>query len=344
MAGKVYEMPASVANIVSQSYFKWQQNVMIILKLPLDLSINFVYMVSSGKNQPIIPIHHFETNALPFDIAKLNALTMKGYESARLPHRHNYYEIFIFYKGGGNHYVDFNSFEIEGHSMHFISPGQVHLIRRAVGCSGYVITFPEELFVTESDKNMLNQVALYYNDAQSPIVNCTPQQMAQIKEQVQCLHEECQSPGLMSLELIKMHLNIILIKANRWFMAQQTNNELLKPAATNGSKLVQLFKTLIDEHYAKLNEVGQYAELLIVSPGYLNDTIKKMTGFTASSFIQQRILLEAKRLLYHSEFSAKEISFMLNFDDPAYFGRFFKKHTGQTPGDFRVTIREKYQE
>jgi AraC family transcriptional activator of pobA len=299
--------------------------------------------MSTAQNQPIIPIHHFEGKALPFDIAKLNALTMKEYESARLPHRHNYYEIFIFYKGGGKHYIDFNTYKIEDHSMHFISPGQVHLIRRAVGCTGFVITFPDELFVTASDKNVLNQVALYDNDDGNPIVNCTSAEMAQIKQQVQHLNQEVGNPGILSLELIKMHLNIILIKANRFFTAKKADNDTPNPMVS-GKVFVKQFKTLIDEHYAQLNEVGQYAELLAVSSGYLNDAVKKATGFTASTHIHQRIALEAKRLLYHSEYSVKEISFMLGFDDPAYFGRFFKKQIGQTPGDFRMTIREKYQE
>ena len=266
---------------------------------------------------------------------------MKSYDSARLPHRHNYYEIFIFYKGGGKHYIDFNTLDIDDYSMHFISPGQVHLIRRAVGCSGYVITFPEELFVSDADKTVLLGISLYNNQLKSPIVNCTIQELGIIKQHIQYLVKECQEPGLMSLELIKMHLNIILINSNRWFLANKENREALTQSiGTN--PIVQQFKTLVDNNYLTISEVSEYAGLLSVSSGYLNDAVKKATGFTASWHIHHRILLEAKRLLYHGSHSVKEISFMLNFEDPTYFGRFFKKHTGQTPGDFRVSIREKY--
>lgn len=298
-------------------------------------------MIPKSKKTEVIPVHGFDNKAIPFDIARLNEMTMKNFEGARQPHRHSYYEVFIFFKGGGKHYIDFNSFEIEDYSMHFISPGQVHLIRRAMGCSGVVITFPEDLFVTDADKHILKQIAPYNSHSKHPIVNCTPQEMAHIKQQVKCLISEYEKPGFMSLELVKMHLNIILISGNRWFLDKIDSNHELK-LSSSANVIVQQFKSLVDLHYLDMSEVSEYAELMSVTSGYLNDAIKKSTGFTASWHIHNRILLEAKRLLYHSSHSVKEISFMLNFDDPTYFGRFFKKQIGQTPGEFRASIREKY--
>jgi AraC-like DNA-binding protein len=65
--------------------------------------------------------------------------------------------------------------------------------------------------------------------------------------------------------------------------------------------------------------------------------------FARLEIIFDRIILEAKRLLYHSSKSIKEIATYLNYDDPSYFSRFFKTHVQSSPEEFRKQIREKYQ-
>lgn len=106
--------------------------------------------------------------------------------------------------------------------------------------------------------------------------------------------------------------------------------------------LINRFKELVNQHFKTNRSVSHYAELMATTPGHLNDTVKKMTGKTAGSIIHERVLLEAKRLLYHSYLSIKEISIQLNFEDPSYFNRFFRTHAGSTSEQFRNSIREKY--
>ena len=98
----------------------------------------------------------------------------------------------------------------------------------------------------------------------------------------------------------------------------------------------------VEEKFLTLHKVNDYADLLAVTPNHLNDTTKKVTGKTALELIQDRLLLEAKRLLLHTEQTAKEISYQLGYNDPSYFTRFFKAQTERTPDDFRRQIREKY--
>jgi AraC family transcriptional activator of pobA len=107
---------------------------------------------------------------------------------------------------------------------------------------------------------------------------------------------------------------------------------------------VARFQALIDDHYRQVHRVAGYARLLAVTPGHLNDLIKAATGQTASALIEARLLLEAKRLLAHSDAPAAEIAAHLGFPDPSYFGRFFRRHVGRSPGAFRAQIREKYQD
>lgn len=78
-----------------------------------------------------------------------------------------------------------------------------------------------------------------------------------------------------------------------------------------------------------------YAALLHVMERRLSEATKRCTGQTASEIIHERVLLEAKRLLVHSQLSISEVAYRLSIDDPAYFSRFFKKHTGKTPGEYK---------
>lgn len=86
-----------------------------------------------------------------------------------------------------------------------------------------------------------------------------------------------------------------------------------------------------------------YAAKIGISASHLSDTIKAVTGVSPGHIIRQEIALESQRLLAHSQLTAAEIGYRLNFDDPAYFGRFFKRECGQSPSAFRYQIREKYQ-
>jgi AraC family transcriptional activator of pobA len=291
-------------------------------------------------NKPLIPIHPFGSNDINFDITKLDAGAgeHEDQRSYHPQHRHSYYEIFIFFEGGGNHRIDFREFPIEAGSLHFISPGQVHQVRRGAGCHGYVITFTEELYALhEEQKSLLQQVELYHNYSAPAIVSFSPVFFDRIRKLTLQMEQEYHSQGLMKEELMRSYLNIMLIHSNRMFRTAQDG------AAVSGRHtIVQRFRQLLDTHFADKQQVQDYARLLGVTSNYLNDTIKSATGITASQHIHNRLLLEAKRLLFNTGFSIKEIAFSLGFQDPTYFGRFFRNLAGTTPGDFREATREKY--
>jgi AraC family transcriptional activator of pobA len=289
-------------------------------------------------NKLIIPIHPFGKKDINFEITKLDAATMENFETGHNPHRHSYYEIFVFFKGGGVHQIDFKEYHIESGSLHFISPGQVHQIRRAKGCHGYVITFTEELYALhEEQKNFLQQIELYHNYSTPTLVNFASDFFERLRRLTLQMESEYNSEGLMREELMRSYLNIMLIHSNRVFKSQQPEQ-----ASVSKNILLPRFRQLLDAHFIEKQHVQDYAQLLGVTPNYLNDAIKKSTGITASQHIHERLLLEAKRILFNTEFSIKEIAFALGFQDPTYFGRFFRKLANTTPGDFREAIRGKY--
>jgi AraC-like DNA-binding protein len=103
------------------------------------------------------------------------------------------------------------------------------------------------------------------------------------------------------------------------------------------TRLTAEFQYLVGQQFAHHHRLSDYATQLGVSTGYLNARVKAVTGRTAAEHIRQRIVIEAMRLLTHTDMSAAEIALQIGFKDNAYFGRFFKRETGHTPLTFRQT-------
>ncbi len=102
--------------------------------------------------------------------------------------------------------------------------------------------------------------------------------------------------------------------------------------------LVSKFQQLINEKFKESKNVQFYASLLHVSPNHLNKIVKKETGKTASTIINQVCILEAKVLLTQTDLDIMEIAHQLGFDDSSYFSRFFKRHTSTSPANYRKMI------
>jgi len=108
--------------------------------------------------------------------------------------------------------------------------------------------------------------------------------------------------------------------------------------------LARRFKGLLEEHFRTLMDVAEYARLLRVSERALNDATRRALGTTANKLIRDRVMLEAKRMLLHSQVPVAQIADRLAFEDPAYFSRCFKKHTGRSPVDYRQALANLYTE
>ena len=92
---------------------------------------------------------------------------------------------------------------------------------------------------------------------------------------------------------------------------------------------------MVHEHYLNKQQVRDYADMLFVTANYLNKAVKQITGKTALEQLHKMLIMEAKVLLKQGEMNISEVANYLNFEEPSYFARFFKKHTGYTPLDYR---------
>lgn len=274
-----------------------------------------------------LPIHNID--GVFFEIYRLN--TLKDYDSSK-PHRHNYYEIFLFEKGGGEHLIDFDSIEIADKTIHFVSPGQVHHVQRALNSVGYIILFNREFFyLNAQNKTKLYDFPFFNGNGVSDnlTLNTNDHDFSYLLGLVKQMFNEYSGAKNFHQEAIQSYLNIFVFSCKRFY---EESHESYKPGT-----LYNDFRILLENNFKVNHQVNFYADQLNITPKKLGQIIKSNSGTTAIELIHQRLILEAKRLLKHSDKAIKEICFGLNFDDPSYFNKFFKKHTGSTPKEYRFS-------
>ena len=96
-----------------------------------------------------------------------------------------------------------------------------------------------------------------------------------------------------------------------------------------------LFKNLLEEHFKDIKSVERFASMMSVSEKKLNKSTHLILGKSPKELIDERVILEAKRLLAHTGNSIKEIGFELGFEETTNFIKYFKKHVSKTPIEFR---------
>lgn len=286
-----------------------------------------------------VPLHAIKTKEmgpLGFGFIDLFGSGGKAYDSS-VPHRHTFFELMFFTRADGNHEIDFNHYPVLPDSVHFVSPGQIHRLRLKKN-KGYVLCFTED-FVSLRSKGRFTDVFPFYNSGSHPVLQLNKALSGEMDELVLALGRELSTGAEEKTEICRSYLNIILLKLKAYFSSTPQGSHA--DAAGKNRKVVQ-FKKQIDENYLSHKTVSEYADVLNISPNHLNALCKKQEGKTATRLIQERVLLEAKRLLYATDMHIKEISFYLHFEDVPYFNRFFKKQTGLTPIEYRSLAKKNH--
>jgi AraC-like DNA-binding protein len=248
-------------------------------------------------------------------------------------HRDDHYIFIVQETGWSRLMVDFGLQVLKGNTVFFVSPGQVHDYKGSgEDASGWFLAIDPglipDLFRTVLEDPFLAQKPLVMNDAEiEPLVQCL-RLVSAFDQQRESVYSR---QSLYSL--LASFVGIVVD-----FYAERCGAEEGK---LSRSKVITLeFKQMVTQRFKTLKSPGEYAKALHLSLSYLNEIVKETTGFTVSYWIQQEIVLEAKRLLYYSQCSVKEIAHELGYEDHTYFSRVFKKQEGQTPGEFRGESRD----
>lgn len=252
------------------------------------------------------------------------------------PHRHNYYTIIWSFTATGKHIIDFREYPILPHQVFFVSPGQVHQVITDPHPTGYVILFtPEFLEKNSIRKDFIGNLKLFHQSDETPPLPLSSAAISLLRTFADQMHASFNSDNELRFETIGAYLKLFLIECNnRCTLEPDTNTQQVEV----GKTLIKNFRDLVDEHYHEWHQVKNYAEALFVSPNYLNEVVKSSVHISAKEYIQNRLILEAKRMAVFTTKSIKEIGYDLGFDDPSHFSKFFKSNTRQSIVEFKESI------
>ncbi|WP_256010280.1 helix-turn-helix domain-containing protein [Desertivirga xinjiangensis] len=254
-----------------------------------------------------------------------------------IPHRkENYLLVFVKRAGGIRHWIDTTAYILKDDTIYFTGPGQVVVKEefKQVWSTGIAFT-PEFLSVQENIA--ISSLPIIHNPANAHELILNEADVRVVEDLIAKINVEYQQPGEWQHRMFSAYLNTLLTYLSRLYTEQFNEKNFL-----TDKLLLKNFQGKVNEHFREVREVGDYAAMLNISPGHLSEVVKMQSGKPAIKHIHERLVLEARRLLFHTSNSLKEIGFDLGFSDASYFNRFFKRETGVTPAEYRAYIREMY--
>lgn len=251
----------------------------------------------------------------------------KDIDHLREPHRHHFYTFILITGGSGSHEIDFERYELKPNRLFLIAPDQVHAWNDLNRVKGFVVLFNDSFIALAKGRKLMSAWPLFRTNLPSYKDLSNEEQNGWVEE-LELMEKEIDNPDAFSRDSLFYSIGKLLIRTSRLYQ----NQTLIKDETKD---FLFSFQELIEKHFNELRAPKEYAAFLNITPNHLNSLSKKKSGKTAGELIRQRVLLEAKRLLAHTDLSVAEIAYKLNFEDNSYFGRYFKKYTGLTPETFR---------
>lgn len=284
---------------------------------------------------PALKIYRFKNSAgIPKDIPESLPFTPLPTDT---PHRHTYYEILFIEEGQGFHEIDFYSYPVQGSGLHFLTPGQVHLLTFSTACQGFIVAFSEDYYSFYNPAApSLSQFPFFQPGRRQPVIALSSIERHYFHNMMENMVADHLGDEP-DQALIGKYLGLLLQKSNGLFNHEKNAADV---SSLSVPELVGRFQELVEKNFREMHEVQQYAVELAVSPDYLSKIVKKYLGTPSQEYILDKLLLEAKRLLVFTNLSSKEIAYHIHIDDPSYFGRIFKRKTGLTPSEYREGVRK----
>ncbi|SES23772.1 helix-turn-helix domain-containing protein [Pedobacter rhizosphaerae] len=239
------------------------------------------------------------------------------------PHSHNYYILSFLYSGSILHLADFESDRITAPAILLLDIDRVHTHPILHDCVIKSIGFSQR-FIKDRGPTFFNSLNKIFS---RPFIKISKGEIERIDEIIH-LMENRSFNSTLETELTQSLLDALVtycaILSDQNPSTEKTLNEIYAR-----------FRILLKKHYTEHHEVSFYADSLNISTSVLTHQVKHSTFKTPKQLIDEHLLLEAKRILYWSDITSKELSWKLGFETDSYFSRFFKKYTGLTPKEFQ---------
>jgi AraC family transcriptional activator of pobA len=277
-----------------------------------------------------IPVHKLRVTAIGgIDVVHLYS---KGrHPETLIDHRDEYYVLAIVIKGSGVMKCDMGTIPIQPTSILLVKPYQVHSADLIDDESeGYFISIAPFL-LPPFCKNIIDNLNV------SEQYKClSALDMDNLLDIVKVLYHAFNTDNVYKVQITINLLHALVIQVCSFF---STIEETPEQKRNQSFLLTQAFKALVVQH-SFLHMPSFFAEKLHVASSHLNDCVKATIGLTVTQYLQQSMLLEAKRQLYYTNENVKTIALTLGFEDHTYFSRLFKTLTKETPLTFRSKFRK----
>ncbi|MER7486093.1 helix-turn-helix domain-containing protein [Streptomyces sp. NPDC126497] len=244
------------------------------------------------------------------------------------PHRHTFYEMVHVTAGSGTHVVDLARWPVCPPQLAVILPGQVHHWEGGLGPEGSLVLFTDDFLVDHpGDREVLRELGTRCSFALDPehdrAIGCLFAELVAEHRQRAAGH----GSALRSL------LHVLVLRAAR--LPRPAGHGAGPRAQGRAAVVAEAFTELVARSEAAGWSVQQCAGRLGVTPGYLTQAVRAAIGRPPGRLLIEARVYRAQQLLAHTGLSVRQVAARTGFSDPAYFGRFFRRETGSSPGAFR---------
>lgn len=255
------------------------------------------------------------------------------------PFRQNYFEITLELSKGCHFNVDRFELVPAENRLTLISP---HRLQRYGNHSssdsshqGYGIFFKPEFIGTVAGNSRFLRDFPYFSHLNAPWISLIKKETAVYEDIIRNILAEHETKSTTSREIIQSYLNILFLRAKESYRNPAPENP--SKNSSRDQEIFEEFSALMQHHFLEWRTVREFAEKLHITPKHLSETVKKVTGQSALSLIHQVQINHAKALLRQTPKTVTEIAYYLNFENPEYFSVFFKRVSGESPSQYRVS-------
>jgi AraC-like DNA-binding protein len=245
------------------------------------------------------------------------------------PHKQNFFMLLFIEQAQGEVSIDNQKIYLDDSKVIVIRPRCISSITMNSRAKGKIICFTEDFFSLRYNNNILNQFSFLDSTTRS-FVRLNEEEKNKWIYLLEIFFQEFTSRRKEASAVLRSYLNIFLFELER----------LYRPLGnivnyTPKQQKVREFEKLVEGNFKSKKMPSAYADLLNVSPNYLNKICREIASCTAGDIIRRRITLEAQRLVHFTNYPINEIADQLGFENTSYFVTFFKKQTNKTPEQFR---------
>ena len=270
--------------------------------------------------------------ALGLELTTIRRILASKAPTLLAPVRAGFYHIIWVKRGQAVHTVDFERVPLEPGSLLFVGPARVHTFDLRADYEGQLLLFTDAFFArSAADARFLRTTSLFQDLRDRPVVLAGVEAAGLATLFTQLATELTQAPDAYQPVVLQNLVHNLLLLAER-ARRQQGYRPLDQGPHLN---YTVLFRDLVEAQFQTVRSVRRYAAQLSVSEKRLAQATAKTLGKLPKQLIDERVTLEAKRLLVHTRASIKEIGFELGFEEPTNFVKYFRRQTSLTPIEFR---------